>query len=261
MKNLSARQVVCLLAAVFSLSSFSIMAQDAPGSLAEEWLVTVKPDRMAEFHAALKEHVDVRVAHGDPWRWEIFSGYTGDKIGQYAIRYCCTEWSELDAYEKWNRDNPAVIEHWMTKVHPLLEKTEHYYNAIDWPNSHWKSSDKPYRYISLDEWTIKGGHEAQLTAARKKMSQIAINQGWSDAGNSWVWFSPIGGKSRIAIAIPHENLAGLAGPSESFGEFLARHLGSAEAARELMQQFSSASWQMETSIWVHHPEFSTGGND
>ena len=261
MKNLSTKLVFCLLAAILSMTSTSIMAQEAPSPLAEEWLVTVKPDRLADFDTALKEHVDMRVAHGDPWNWEIFSGYTGDKIGQYAIRYCCTDWAEIDAYEKWVRDNPAVMEHWMTRVHPLLEKTEHYFNVIDWANSHWKSGEGPYRFISVDAWTIKGGHEAQLATARKKMSQIALNQGWSDAGNSWVWFNQIGGEARLLIAIPHKNFASMAGNGESFGDFLGKHLGSPEAAAELMQEFSSSTWQMETTIWQHHPEFSTGGDN
>jgi hypothetical protein len=261
MKNRSAKLVFCLLAAIISMTSLPILAQDAPAPLAEEWLVTVKPDHLADFYAALKEHIDVRVAHGDPWNWEIFSGFTGNTIGQYAIRYCCTNWADLDAYEKWNRDNPSVMEHWMAKVHPLLEKTEHHYNVIDWANSHWKSDEGPYRYIAVDSWTIKGGHEAQLTAARKKMSQIALNQGWSDAGNSWVWFNQIGGEAKLLIAIPHKNLASMAGTGENFGDFLTRHLGSAEAAAELMQEFSSSTWQMETNIWQHHPEFSTGGDN
>jgi len=261
MKNLSAKLVFCLLAAIFSMTSTTGMAQDAPPPLAERWMVTVKPDHLADFYAALKEHIDVRQANGDPWDWEIYSGYTGDKIGEYGIRYCCANWSELDAYEKWNSENPAVIEHWMAKVHPLLEKTEHYYDIVDWANSHWNSDEGPYRYFSVDEWTIKGGHEAQLTAARKKMSQIALNQGWSAAGNSWIWYRQIGGEAKLSIVIPHKNLASMAGKGESFGDFLGKHLGSPQAAAELMQEFSSSTWKSETNIWIHHPEFSTGGDN
>ena len=261
MKNFSSKLILILMTAVCSMTSLPVMAQDSTPPLAEEWLFTPKSDHLMEFRKALGEHVEVRQKHDDPWDWEVFSAYAGDNFGQYAIRYCCTNWAELDAYEKWNAENPEVREHWATEVMPHIEKTQHYYNFMDWSNSHWGDDAAPFRYVTVDEWTIKGGHEAKMTEARNQMSQIALNQGWSAAGHNWIWFTEVGGASKVAIAIPHKNFASMAGTGESFGEFLGEHMGSQEAAAELMSQFASSTLTSSTTIWQHHPEFSTSGDD
>lgn len=256
MKNLSAKLLLCLITALCGLTPLSIMAEDAMPPLAEEWLVTPKAHHLPDFHAALMEHVEVRRSHGDPWNWEIYSSFVGDDLSQYSIRFCCGNWPDFDAYEKWNSENPAVREHWMSTVDPHIEKLQHYYNIFDWDNSHWPNDGSTYGYVVVDEWNIKGGSEAQLAAARTKMSQIALNQGWSSAGNKWIWFDQLGGKAKVAIAIPHKNLSSLGGTGESFGDFLGKHMRSAEAGANLMQEFSSSTWERETTIWKHHPEFS-----
>ena len=88
------------------------------------------------------------------------------------------------------------------------------------------------------------------------MSQVAINQGWGTSDRSWIWTSTIGGKERNAIVVPHKNFADMAPGEESFYEFLSKHMGSEEAAGDLLKKFSSATWGTEFTIWEHLPGLS-----
>ena len=92
------------------------------------------------------------------------------------------------------------------------------------------------------------------------MSQVAINQGWATPDRNWIW-TTIGGKDKNAIVIPHKNFASMAGGEETFYDFLAQHMGSAEAAGDLMKKFSSATWGSEFTIWEHLPELSMSEED
>ena len=256
MKNTSIKLITSLLVGIFCLLPLAATAQEAQPPLAEIWMVTPKAGHLSDFQAALKEHTDVRLEHGDPWAWQIYTSIVGDNLNQYAIRYCCATWADLDSYAKWDEANPEVLGHWVETVAPHIEKIQHYFDQIDWSNSHWTADAGPFRYFAVTEWGIKGGHEADFTSARKVMSQVAINQGWAADGRNWIWSTTIGGKSRNAIVIPHKNFADMAPGEDTFFEFLSKHMGSEEAAGDLLKKFSSATWGSELTVWEHMPGLS-----
>lgn len=256
MKNASTKLILSLLAGLVCSLPLSTQAEDNPPPLAEVWLVTPKAGQLGEFQAAFKQHGEFRQAHGDPFKWQVYTSIVGDELNRYAIRYCCVNWADLDAYENWNEANPEVLGHWFETVAPYVENIQHYFDEIDWDDSHWAADAGPFRYFAVTEWGIKGGHEADFTSARKMMSQIAINQGWTTAGRNWIWTNAIGGKDRSAIVVPHENFAHMAGGEETFYEFLAKHMGSDEAAGDLLKKFSSSTWGSKMTLWEHVPELS-----
>lgn len=247
--------IIVLCSGMISLPLF---AQDEPPPVGEEWLVTPKPGHLADFMAGMAEHVAMRREANDPFDWIVYSSYAGDNFGQYSIRYCCTTWAGIDEYEQWSANQPELMQHWMTKIQPYLAETRHYFHTVDWANSHW-DADMDFRFVAVDTWTIKPGHEARLDQVITQLSQIALNQGWSEAGKHWVWLHNIGGEPKITVAIPHKNFASMQQDGETYGEFLVRHLGN-EKARELVDQFISSVNRQESSIWQRHPELSLGGN-
>ena len=93
------------------------------------------------------------------------------------------------------------------------------------------------------------------------MSQIAINQGWANDERSWLWATTIGGKPQVSVIVPHENFASMAGSGEGFVDFLAKQMGSAEAAAELMSQFSGAVWSSDYQVWAHRDDLSMKSGD
>jgi hypothetical protein len=261
MKNASKMLLLSLYASMLYLLPLSAMAEDEPGPLAEMWMVTVKNGYLGNFQEALKEHSAFRAEHGDPWKWQVYASVVGKNLDQIAIRHCCVNWADVDSYEQWNRGNPEVTRHWFETVGPHVEKVEHYFEQIEWDESNWNAAAGSNRLFGVTEWTIKGGYAADFAASREKMSQIAINQGWATAGKNWLWAKTIGGRETQSIVIPYNNYAAMAPGEESFYAFLAKHLGSEEAAGELLKTFSSATWGSEYTVWEHRPDLSMGKDD
>jgi hypothetical protein len=127
---------------------------------------------------------------------------------------------------------------------------------VDWSNSHWNEGADSSRLYGVTEWAIKGGHGAGFAAAREKMSQIAINQGWANTERNWAWMTTVGGRSTESIVIPYKNYADMAPGEESFFQFLSKHLGSEEAAGDLLKSLSAASWGSSYTVWEHRPDLS-----
>jgi len=261
MKKVSIILLPALFAGLFYLLPLTAAAQDEPAPLAEIWLVTAKTGHMVDFQAAFKQHLAVREKYGDPWKWQGYTSVVAKDLARIAIRYCCIEWADIDSYEKWNRDNPDVNIHWYETVEQYVEKTEHYFEQIDWENSNWNEEANSYRFFGVTEWTIKSGSGVDFVSARNEMSQIALNQGWANEERNWIWTTTIGGRPTQAIVIPFKNYSDMAPDDESFFQFLARQLGSEEAAGELMKKFTSASWGSDYTIWEHRPDLSMSGND
>jgi hypothetical protein len=250
-----------LAAILLFLSPTAALARDTPPPLLEMWVMTPKAGAWADFHKALSEHLAFRAEHGDSRSWQAYSPVLGDNLGQVAVRYCCFNWSDQDAYREWSESTGAVSKHFSETVGPHLESIAHNFESIDWGNSHWDAEGGPYRYFAVTEFKLKAGKIGQFDAARDKISQIALNQGWASDENSWVWASSIGGEPREAIIVPHRNFAGMEQGDESFMSFLGKHLGSPEAARELMQQFSEATWGSSFQIWEHVKDLSMKTDD
>jgi len=261
MKKTSTMLLLSLLASMLYLLPLGAMAEDEPGPLAEMWLVTTKTGHQGDFQAALKEHMAVRAEHGDPWKWQTYTANVGKHLDQVAIRYCCIDWADVDSYEQWNKNNPDVMNHWLEKVDQHAEKYEHYFEQLDWDNSNWTEGSGPYRFFGVTEWAIKGGHGADFEAAREKMSQIALDQGWANTGRNWIWTTTIGGKQTQGIVVPYKNYADMAPGEESFYEFLVKQLGSEEAASGLLKTFSGATWGSEYTVWEHRPDLSMKEDD
>lgn len=253
------RRALAVITALLLLLPISTPAQEAPGPLSEMWIVTPKEGHSTQFVASIKEHMALRSKQGDPRQWEVYTPLLGDELGRFAIRACCFNWADLDAYTAWDESKTEVFEHFNENVAPLVAKAEHYFDEIDWAHSHW--NDGSYRYFSITEFIPKAGHANQFKGARLKLSRIAIEQGWANDEHSWLWLSRIGGKPAVSMVVPHENYAAMASGDEAFFQFLASKLGSSEAAMELMQDFSGSSWGSQYQIWEHHPDLSMQSAD
>lgn len=249
MQNLKARLLLGLLTAAACCMPQLVLAQNPP-PLAEMWLMVPKAGHAQELNEALGKHMDFRSEQGDPWQWSSYAPLLGEDLDRVGVRSCCHSWADIDAYAEWSRNTPAVGAHFNEHVAPHVEKYAHYFEEIDWASSHWNDKGAAYRYFAVTEFTLKPGHAAEFHAAREKLSQIAINQGWANDERSWIWSTAIGGEPRVSVIVPHENFASMADKGEGFMDFLARNLGSEEAATELMQQFSSATAGSVYQVWA-----------
>ena len=256
MKNTSIKLILGLLAGLICLAPVAVSAADAPPPLAEEYMVTPKNDQMGEFQAALKAHTELRKEKGDPRKWQIYTSIVGNELNVYTIRQCCFNWADLDSYAEWDAANPEVLGDWFENVEPHVGKIQHFFSEYDWSNSHWTGGGDPYQFYAVTEWKVKPGQEADFSIAKKTMSQIALNQGWANTDRNWMWTTQIGGHPVNSMVVPHKNFADMAGGDVTFAEFLTKHLGSGEAASELLKKFSASTWGSEMTIWQHLPGLS-----
>lgn len=254
-------RALSVLAALIMLAPAVVAAQDSPPPLAEMWVLTAKAGHGDEFRAAIKEHMAFRAEHGDPRAWQAYSPVLGDELNRLAVRFCCINWADVDAYREWNEGAPEVGEHYGETVAPHVADTEHYFETIDWANSHWSDAGGPYRVFAVTDWAIKPGHSAEFDAALDKMSQIAIDQGWASDNHNWLWMTRIGGSPQQSIVVPHRNFASFDEAKDNFFRFLADQLKSEEAAADLMKQFEGATMGSEFQIWVHREGLSMAESD
>jgi hypothetical protein len=252
--------VLSVLAVLIFATPAVSMAQDSPPPLAEMWLVTPKADHGTDFYKALAEHMAFRSENGDPRKWEAYSPMLGDDLKRLAIRYCCFTWADQDAYREWSDQAEAIDAHFNDNVAPHVEKWAHYFETMDWENSHWSEESGPFKMFAVTEFNVKPGHAGEFNAAREKMSQIALNQGWATNEHLWIWASTIGGKPQESIIIPHKNFASMERDEDSFPSFLAKHMGS-EAASALLKQFANATWSSNYQTWQHREKYSMSGDD
>jgi hypothetical protein len=258
------KRPVKYILAVFAALAFMLpaitQAADAPPPLAEMWMVTPKAGHGAEFNKAMAEHMAFRSEHGDPREWEVYTPVLGEDLNRYAIRFCCFNWADQDNYDAWQDGAKEINEHFQENIMPHTDTWAHYFEAMDWGNSNWVQSDTEYRFYAVTEFNIKPGEGQDFAAARTKMSQIAIDQGWANENRLWIWASTIGGKSQESIIIPHVNYASLDRGEETFLTFLSKHMGADEAA-EMMEEFAGNASSTNFQIWEHQKDLSMSSDD
>ena len=252
--------VLSVLAVLFFMLPATSMAEDSPAPLSEMWVASPKAGQAKEFYAALAEHMALRSESGDPRKWQTFTPMLGDNLDRVAMRTCCFNWADQDSYGEWNDKNKAVDEHFMEHVAPHAENWEHYFESVNWENSHWVESAGPYKLFAVTEFHVIPGHAAEFKAARDKILQIALNQGWATEENSWMWSTTVGGKPIESIVVPHKNFASMDRADQTFSRFLSRHLGD-DAAAALLQQFAASTKGSNFQIWELREEYSMSSDD
>ena len=256
----SASTILTVLAALFVFLPGIAAAQETTPPLAEMWMMTIKPGHGPEFNKALAEHMKFRSENGDPRDWQTYTPLLGEELNRAGVRYCCFNWADLDSYREWGKNNEKVGEHFDKHVAPHVDHYAHYFETMHWNNSHWADSADGATLYAVTEFHVKPGHGADFRAARDKLLQIALNQGWATEEHSWIWTSTIGGAPVEGIVIPYKNFAGLDREADSFSRFLAEHLGE-DGAAELMKTFASSTSGSNYQIWEHQKDLSMESGD
>jgi len=247
--------VLCSFFALFAAVPAAI-AQEKTPELAEVWNIEPAAGHSKDFYAGVKAHMAFRLEQGDPRRWQAYTPLLGDEISGVAVRYCCVSWADVDAYRAWDDAHPQVGQHFQEHVGPHIGSVSHYFQSVDWSNSHWSDAKGPWRLFAVTEYQVEPEDAADFDQAKEKMSQIALEQGWASDDNLWLWMSTIGGSPLQAIVLPYRDFAGMERGDDTFMSFLVDKLGSAEAAGELVQDFLGATEGSTFQIWEHQPELS-----
>lgn len=242
-------------ALIVSLSTM-VQAAEAPPNMAEMWTMKPKADQRAQFFEALKNHMAFRTEAGDPRVWSTYTPMLGEDIETVAVRSCCIKWADVDAYKKWNEENPEVSKNFYETVGQHVESYGHYYDRISWANSNIKSEWGPFTVFGATKFTLKPGMGGQFDEARDKISQIALNHGWATPDHPWIWSTAVGGVPTESIVVPYSNYADMARDEQTFFDFLAGVMGTDEAAEALFKQMADSVASQEFQIWEYQEDMS-----
>ena len=256
-----------ILASLAAIAAFAMPlaasadSHEEPGDLTDVWLVVPKQGMEAEFTEAATAHMALRKEQGEPRDWNAYRVAIGHNTRVVMFRHCCFDWADQDAYLA-DESLAAIGEDWNENVHPLVDHYHHYLEKMDREHSHWpdgESTEGPY--YTATSWTWKMGAGPGPNEARKKLSKLGIENGWAEAGHSWLWLTRIGGEPTISVVWPSADYAGMASPDPSFYEFIAEQVGSEEEASALFTKFGSGLAKEDTTVWRHDPSLSTPSDD
>ena len=254
------RRVVLGFCLALLLAPLSVLADshEKPPALSDVWQVVPKQGMENQFEEAVKAHMAFRAEAGESRAWWVFTPTIGYNMNMYAFRSCCFNWADMDTYVAEGQEK-GFGENWNANVHQYVDHYHHYVEKTDWENSHWPDSPKgPYYGVTELIWKEDAGSET--SDAMEKMSQVALEEGWSEQGREWVWLNRTGGKPAMAIVISYENYAAMEPPEQSFGAFLREKLGEEEAAA-VFADFNAGFKSSQYSVWYYREDLSTPSSE
>ncbi len=229
------------------------------GPITDIWYVVPKRGMEAQFAEAMTAHIAFRADAGETQGWQAYRVVAGHDISPIAFRRCCFEWADLDAFEAESAEK-GLDANFSENVDQYVDHYHHYVERIDWENSHWPDGEIDGPFYGVTSWTVKQGAGPGTEEARKKLSDVALNQGWSEAGHNWVWVTRIVGKPIVQVVTSKKNYADFEPSKPSFFEFVTEQLG-AEEAGAVFGQFGSGFTGSDYTIWKYDASLSTPSDD
>jgi hypothetical protein len=253
--------MICSAALIVPLSVTSQEEEAPPGPLSDVWLIVPKAGMDVQFAEAVAAHMQFRVDAGEERTWQGYRVAVGHTLNVIQFRSCCFEWAGIDANEAEDVELDLSA-NWNENVDQYVDHYHHYLETADWENSHWPFPDDATAgpYYGVTSWTNKEGRGPASNRAREKLSELAKEHGWTDAGNEWLWLSREAGKPVTMIVSSHENYADMAPAEQGFFEFIAEKIGEEEAGA-LFAAFGSGFTDSDYTIWVLDEDLSTSESD
>ena len=191
-------------------------------TFARMYTVKAKPGMVAQFEAALRDHVQWRAANGDPWDWNVTMRETGEDLGTYGIRSGGHSWADFDAYDAGFA--PQGLVHWNATVAPLVESASSAITTSNQELSKPPPEGTAYAFINVTTFHLRPGRETEFNRLMAEATEIIRDK----LPGYWVWSSPVlggGPGPYISLVLFAENWAAMAEPDPSFGAIMVQELG------------------------------------
>ena len=248
------------VALLFTFNAFADGHEEEPGAISDVWVFALKRGMEDEFAAAMSEHIAARKEMGEPRTWYAYRAEVGHHPGLIMYRSAPMSYADHDAY--LSTDFSEISAAFSENIDSLVDHFHHYIDSYDWENSHWpdnETTEGPLFTEVVRKWRPGGGYASNQ--ARKKMSQVALNDGWAEKGHEWLWLDRTGGAPAQAIVFPNANYAGMAPTGEEFGAWFTEQLGSEEAVAEVFENWLSGFSSVDVTIWRLDPSLSTPSDE
>jgi len=229
---------------------------DERAPLSDVWMVMPKQGMAMKFEEAVRSHMAYRRDVGDSRNWVAYSASIGSNPQLYQFRAGDLNWADQDAYVAEDEEK-GLGSHWFANVDQYVDHYHHYMERSDFEHSHWPADLGQHSYYGVTSWTWKEGAGPATEQAREQLSQIAMDGGWGEMGNHWLWLSRIGGKPTLMIVNAFDDFADMEPPEQSFFDFVTEQLGSAEDAGKIFAQFGAGFADSSYTVWAHRPDLST----
>ena len=234
--------------------------EEAQPSLSDVWWVVPKHGMETEFAEAAAAHMAFRAEAGEEREWQAYRVAVGHNIAPIQFRSCCYDWADLDAHLEEDGEK-GLGEHWNANVHQYVDHYHHYIEDSDMENSHWPEDGTDGPYYGVTTWSWKQGAGPAPGEARKKLSQMALSEGWANDDNNWIWMTREAGEPKLMIVSSYANYADMAPPEQTFFEFIAEKTGSEEEASKVFSVFASGFTDSDYTVWVLDEELSSPNDD
>lgn len=243
-----------VLATMFALSPLLASAQEAKpaGNVSTAWFMWPKSGNTAQFEKALREHAQWRKKSGEEFNWNIYQPVAGDDISYYVVFSGGHAWSDFDRNRKWGMESKAQ-DVFDQNVNPMVERYSHYFYEDEEDLSYWPAEGQFPMYM-VTRMKLGPGQYGNFRSGVSSAREAAEAQ---EYGGNWMFRSVTGGEDDMMLVIPHRNYADMAGPSPSFMEMMAKHMGGQDQAGKRMTAIQSAIEAGDTTLFVHRPDLST----
>ena len=221
----------------------------APGQLtaqniAQVWTLKPAPGPVADFEAALKQHIEWRVANGETWNWNTYQIVTGPNQGDYVVRSGGHAWTDFDEYDAGFGPEGGV--NYGATVLGLTESASMTVSAEDTTKTRLPEDLDEYNLFNVITWTLAPGGGAAFNEAVDKY-HAAITE--ADAPLYYVFVNPIAGTTGPSITgvFFEKNWAGF-GPSDpTMGDIMTAKYGE-DGFAAIQEQLNSAIVSSESQI-------------
>ncbi|GAA4867524.1 hypothetical protein [Luteimonas vadosa] len=244
------RAWLILLVATFALSPLLAAAQE--NNVSSAWVLWPKAGHTEQFEKAIREHAEWRKKAGEGFTWNIYQPTVGDDLGHYTIFSGGHAWADFDKNQKWSMDSKASAA-FNRDVAPHVERVSHYFYENEDDISYW-NVDRQFPMYAVTRMKLGPGQYGNFRAAVSKAREAATAQKY---GGNWLLRSVTGGQDDMTLVIPHDSYASMSGPSPTFIEVMAKHMGGQDKAVKNMTAIQSAIEGGDTTIYVFRPDLST----
>jgi len=240
-----------LVAALFGAPP-ALAEEEAPGDLAQLWMIWVLPGHEADFEASLRAHAAWRKSAGEGVEWTVYQPAVGRDLTHYAIRSGGHHWADFDAMAEWGRATNAFAKY-TEQLGPHVARVEHYITRTDLEHSKMEMRDD-YRYLGVQTLRAKPGAYGRIQEELDKIQKAAVEKNWP---RSYAIAWSIGGEGRMIVATPFLSYADMAQPDPPFLKLLAESLGSEDAAKASMMRLQESFDDPNYTIYAIRHDLST----
>lgn len=248
--------LLAAVAALLILTPITFAQDESSGLIAMHVSVTPKSGHQAEFHDAMKAHMQWRAENGDPWEWTAYGMENGTSLSTIHFRSDGHKFADIEAYNH-SEFSELADDHYMQTVAPHVAETMLFTDRYLADISAWPESGD-YPLIQLYEFELDPAKYGQWRHAMERSHQILQDNDWPE-GYGWTQVVSGGPVNNVVLAIPMTGWGDMDEEQDPYA-FIAEAVGEEEASQIWANFYgavkSEESWAVRRipELSLHHAQ-------